>query len=210
MVNENILCSISRVKQLYDTFILVDTDVYDKGLALAVLNGLSQTFQHLIFALNLTGDDDENLTYVFVKSGLNPIEQRMDMQNGKSSNPSDSALLVSRSSSATDLQLHHSTSNFKERNCGWHGYIAKYCWGRDANVMRPSPPAEWKAGQSWRSEEKTSFSGVEKSENPDDMEKSKDSDENDFCFLNQIEDANLTSGTSSWIFDSGCSTHMTF
>lgn len=58
--------------------------VDDMNRAMAILNELPQTFEHLIVALEAIGADDQITTLNIVKSRLLQEEKRMGQQNVKS------------------------------------------------------------------------------------------------------------------------------
>ena len=75
----------NRVKQLASTLKSMDCEVEDQELAMAALNGLPPTYEHLIVALDALGNDDKSFTFELIKSRLIQGEQRATERENASS-----------------------------------------------------------------------------------------------------------------------------
>ena len=133
--NEKMLAYINRVKQLAARLKSMNVDIDDKEMALVVLNGLLARFESLIEALDALGSEDRIFSLEFVKSRLLQEEQRAEMKEKPSSSHKDSAHMNRVPGTGRPSRDMHCT------NCSRSGHIASYCWGKDINGRRPTPPS---------------------------------------------------------------------
>lgn len=117
--DERLLHYINRVRQLAADLKSMEVIVEDEDVAMSILCGLSERFEHLIVAIDtMTGD--KALTLEFVKSRLLQEEQRLNDRSVIPDKP-DSALISDRRDS---------------RNCSYckkKGHTEPYCWKKEAD-----------------------------------------------------------------------------
>ena len=95
--NERILNYINRVRQLAADLKSMEVAVSDEDIAMSVLSGLPQKFEHLIVAIDTVTAGEARLSLEFVKSRLLQEEQRLNDRSG-SAKGTDTALVTDRKS----------------------------------------------------------------------------------------------------------------
>lgn len=201
--SESVLQFVNRVKQLAARLKTMSVVVDDKEMAMAVLNGLPDRFHSLIVALDALGNEQKDFGLDYVKSRLLQEEQRASMNGSGVAKSTQSALLSSQLRRPSSLPPLHCA------NCGHDGHSAERCWGKDINGRRPSRPAGYlprKAGTSMKATTSERSAGLV----------AKEPDEEYVCLVASSAPINSAlhqlnaRGESTWLVDSGCTSHITF
>ena len=204
---EKVLTYVNRVQQLASVLKSMDVDIDDKEMAMAVLNGLPPHYDSLIVALDALGNEDRLFTLDFVKSRLLQEEQTANMRHSRNVRNKNAALL----NTARPPRSQH-----KCTNCGRIGHTADRCWGKDINGRRPLPSNNNRGprkndgnrhnrNQDMRENKQSAFVTHDHHEVVDQF------DEADYtCLMSKIVKSGMPTGSSSWIIDSACTSHMTF
>ena len=182
--DERVLVFINRVRQLASDLKSMEVSVNDEDIAMTILCGLPERFEHLIVAID-TVADDSNLTLDFVKSRLLQEEQRINDRGNASTKP-DSALMAGK------------RRDFKCTYCKKKGHTEPYCFKKRDELARQRQSSSGLIGNGKQS----SSSAAQINEDSDDS--------GDYvCLMSKIN--NGPKGTSSaWYIDSGATSHMTF
>lgn len=93
--DEKVLQFANRIRQMASTLKSMDVDINDKEMAMTFLNGLPESYDGLISALDALGNEDKIFTFDLVKSRVLQEEQRMKMRNSNSIAKSETAALLS-------------------------------------------------------------------------------------------------------------------
>jgi transposase InsO family protein len=121
--SEKAIAFISRVRQLAADCKAMDVKVDEQDIAMTVLCGLPQRFEHLIVAIDAAADDD-SLTMDFVKSRLLQEEQRM-LDRGDIKHERDAALVNTSNESSSRLNDDQITEC---DHCKKKGHPESRCW----------------------------------------------------------------------------------
>lgn len=95
----NALPYMHQVKQLASAWKSMNVYVDHRELAMAVLNGLLSSCEHLIVALDEIGNEDRSFNGGFGESQLSQEEQRSETQNAEIQKSTEDSVLVSSSTS---------------------------------------------------------------------------------------------------------------
>ena len=133
---EKAMAFISRVRQLSYDCKALDISIDDKDVAMTVLCGLPQKYEHLIVAIDAVATDT-TLTLDFVKSRLLQEEQRMQERNEVQS-PKDAALVGSQNNSSSGRKVPECD------HCGRRGHTEQTCWDKYPH-LRPKQRKKGKA-----------------------------------------------------------------
>ena len=203
---EKVISYINRIKQLAASLKSMNVDIDDKEMAMAVLNGLPSAYGNLIVALDASGDQEKHFTLEFVKSRLLQEETPAELRKrGTSSRPGESALINHDTTRSNSSNANFTTNTYQCTNCGRKGHTASRCWGKDIVGKRPSRPTNNTNGRGINERPReNAFIGTAQTD------KDPMSDNEFICLSANIDNSKLTSGTSRWIIDSGCTAHITF
>ena len=135
---EKAITFISRVRQLAADCRAMGVAIDDQEIAMTVLCGLPQKYEHLIVAIDAAANDD-TLSLDFVKSRLLQEEQRI-LDRGDYKPSQDAALVNTR---------RPPTCYF----CGKKGHIEQNCWQKFPN-LRPKQSENKNSGLYARSSER--------------------------------------------------------
>ena len=184
--SENTMSFISRVRQMASDCKALDISIDDKDIAMTVLCGLPEKYEHLIVAID-TATDDDTFTLDFVKSRLLQEDQRMRDRSGTRPVP-DSALV------ADQRNERRGRSSFACTHCGRPGHNESRCWDKYPH-LRPSRPKPRQAGLTAQATRDVY---------------SPDSDsEVAICLMAGAQRPEVDLATkASWIVDSGATTHI--
>ena len=184
--DERVLPYINRVRQLASDLRSMDVNVEDEDIAMSVLCGLPDRFEHLIVAID-TVTNDTDLTLDFVKSRLLQEEQRMNDRGNGAKKP-DAALM---------------TNNRNDRKCTYckkKGHTEPFCWKkqRDEKAKKDSKPS----GLITKRHQNIA---------DDDSSDEEDNDPRDFvCIMaNSLKQKINRASSEVWHIDSGATAHMT-
>ena len=179
--NEKAIAFISRVRQLASDCKAMDVDIDDKEIAMTVLCGLPDKYEHLIVAIDAVATD-ENLTLDFVKSRLLQEEQRM-LERGDVKASSDAAL-VHNSGKSRRLSCVH---------CGRPGHPSEKCWKKFPH-LRPNNNQAKESGLAAKSE----HAAVTIDESSDDV----------VCLMARTDESCSLASKADWVVDSGATSHI--
>ena len=186
--DERILTYINRVRQLASDLKSMDVDVRDEDIAMSVLCGLPDRFEHLIVAID-TVTDETNLTLEFVKSRLLQEEQRMNDRNGGTKKP-DAALVTN----------HRNTR--KCSYCNKKGHTEPFCWKKQKDEKAKK--------------EKTPSGLISANQSNQEDDESSDTDSQDsrdfICIMAtgpSLREKTEHASSELWYIDSGATSHMT-
>ena len=135
--SEKAIAFISRVRQLAADCKAMGVEIDDKDIAMTVLCGLPDKYEHLIVAIDAVADDD-TLTMDFVKSRLLQEEQRILDREGASA-PHDAALVNRQKPAAQDQ--HAPVCD----HCGKKGHKEPTCWQKYPH-LRPKRNSSKQSG----------------------------------------------------------------
>ena len=181
--DEKMLQFINRVRHLASDLMSMEVNVEEEDIAMAILCGLPERFEHLIVAIDTTIGDRE-LSLEFVKSRLLQEEQRMS-DRAKEESGSDAALVGRqfRKRSSKNVTCYY---------CGNKGHIMRNCFkkqrdGANKDQVDAAHPSV-----------KTELSN----------EQGTGGNDSDFVCL--IAAGSDKATNSEWIVDSGATAHMTY
>eukprot|EP00737_Agarophyton_chilense_P003002 gb/GEZJ01003471.1/.p1 GENE.gb/GEZJ01003471.1/~~gb/GEZJ01003471.1/.p1 ORF type:complete len:730 (-),score=111.20 gb/GEZJ01003471.1/:63-2252(-) len=179
--DEKMLQFINRVRHLASDLKCMDVVVEEEDIAMAILCGLPERFEHLIVAIDTT-IGDRQLTLEFVKSRLLQEEQRMN-DRAKEEPGGSEAALVGRQSRWKNIECHY---------CHKKGHIQRNCFKkqRDGANMNQVGAAHPTVNTELSDERGTGG--------------------NDSDFVCLIATGSDKATNSDWIVDSGATAHMTF
>ena len=178
--DEKMLQFINRVRHLASDLKSMDAVVEEEDIAMAILCGLPERFEHLIVAIDTT-IGDRPLSFEFVKSRLLQEEQRMS-DRATSEAQAESALFTRRGNSRFVTCWY----------CNERGHVQSDCAKKKADDRERSSSEACD-----RHEASVAFA---RNEPP--------CDENDYTCL--VVDESTKVRSDEWIVDSGASTHMTY
>ena len=185
--SEKAIAFISRVRQIAADCKAMGVNIDDKDIAMTVLCGLPDKYEHLIVAIDAVADDD-TLTMDFVKSRLLQEEQRiLERGNGGAQ---DAALVNMQKPAVRDRQVPEC------EHCGRKGHTEAKCWQKYPH-LRPKRVRDNQSG--------LVVNSVVASEDV----KSDSESNNVICLMaakgpNSIERASR----ADWIIDSGATAHI--
>ena len=184
---ERVLTYINRVRQLAFDLKSMDVDVKDEDIAMSVLCGLPDRFEHLIVAID-TVTDETNLTLEFVKSRLLQEEQRINDRSGGIKKP-DAALVTNHRNSR------------KCSYCNKKGHTEPFCWKKQRDE---------KAKNDKRSS--GLISANQNKQGNDDSSDTESDDSRDFiCIMATgpaLQEKVEHASSELWYIDSGATSHM--
>ena len=184
--SESALQFSNRIRQLASTLKSMKVTVDESEMAMALLNGLPETYDSLISALDALHGEEDDLRLDYVKSRVIQEEQRIENRIGQTHAKSEaSALLTNQRPSRRERPK----CNF----CGKLGHIESKCWKKYPHLnphnKNPTPknnPAAFVA---------------------------EEDDTQVVCLLaNHFKystDTSTFDKSKNWFIDSGCSNHMT-
>ena len=183
--SEKIMAFISRVRQLASDCKAMGVSIDDQEIAMTVICGLPQKYEHLIVAID-AATDDESLSLDFVKSRLLQEEQRL--LERKDVKP------------AVDAALVHNVHKQAVGNCVVCGHCGKSnhtearCWQKYPH-LKPNKPNIRNAGLAARAPK---FDNVSDSDSDGYM-----------CLMCKAPDPSIGLATrATWIIDSGATAHI--
>ena len=164
----------------------------DSEMAMAVLNGLPDDYDHLISALDALGNEDESFTLEFVKSRILQEEQRMNMRSKASIVKAEAAALLARS---RDDESHRTTCVW----CSKPGNSPAQCF-----KLHPELKEKYNSARR-RKASNNSAALVGRAASQD----SSVTDGARMCLFTGPSTYQSGPPSSPWILDSGSSSHMT-
>ena len=187
--SEKAMAFISRVRQLSADCKAMGVEIDDKDVAMTVLCGLPDKYEHLIVAIDAAANDD-TLTMDFVKSRLLQEEQRILEREGVSSGP-DAALVNTQQQS-----VGRGTQAPECEHCGKKGHREPTCWKKYPHLR----PKRIRSSQSGLVVNSAAT-----------FEKCVDDSESDnvICLVAAHNpDSVKRASSADWIIDSGATTHI--
>jgi len=182
--SEKAMAFISRIRQLASDCKAMDVDISDQDMAMTVLCGLPQKFEHLIVAIDAAADDD-TLTMDFVKSRLLQEEQRMTDRSD--SKPSPSSALVMQQGETSSQNMNVCT------HCGKPNHHESRCWKKYPHLRPKRGPSKQ--------------SGLVVAGNKPMTDK--DDHDSYVCLVSQVSsDCVRLACEADWIIDSGATAHI--
>lgn len=178
--DEKMLHFINRVRHLASDLKSMDVVVEEEDIAMAILCGLPDRFEHLIVAIDTT-IGDRKLDLEFVKSRLLQEEQRMN-DRAKEESGSDTALVGAQSRKKSMVCYY----------CGKKGHIQRNCFKRQRDEA---------------SKEQSAAANPAVQTNLGNEKRGCDSDSDFVCL---IATGSVEESISDWIIDSGATAHMTY
>ena len=183
--SEKAMGFISRVRQLAADCKAMGVVIENQDIAMTVLCGLPQKYEHLIVAIDAVATD-ETLTLDFVKSRLLQEEQRM-IERGDVKPTVDSALVHQRATPSQRPECGH---------CGKLGHTEPRCWEKYPH-LRPK-----------RSGGATKASGMVAKAGSGE---SSDTDDTMVCLMARVSNDKVNRASSAtWVIDSGATSHICF
>ena len=186
--SEKAIAFISRVRQLASDCKAMGVDIDDTEIAMTILCGLPDKYEHLIVAID-AATDDETLTMEFVKSRLLQEEQRI-LDRGNIKPGRDAALMNLKSAEESELKTPE--CNY----CRKKGHTEQRCWQKYPH-MRPN-----------RSQQKRSGLVANSNVAPPDYEEEPESDIMICLTADSSSDSNKRASRADWIIDSGATAHI--
>ena len=191
--SENVITFINRIKTLASTLKSMNVIIDDSEMAMAVLNGLPDDYDHLISALDALGNEDESFTLEFVKSRILQEEQRMNMRSKASFVKAEAAALLARS---RDDESHRTSCVW----CSKPGNSPAQCF-----KLHPELKEKYNSARR-RKASNNSAALVGRAASQD----SSVTDDPSMCLFTGPSTSQSGPPSSPWILDSGSSSHMTF
>ena len=170
---------ISRVRHLAADCKAIEVTIEDKDMAMTVLCGIPQKYEHLIVAID-AATSDSSLSMDFVKSRLLQEEQRM-MARDKVKPDHDAALLTLPSTNSKAPCTH----------CGKDNHQVPRCWKKYPH-LRPNRSGGRQTGLAAKSTRQ--------------IESDNDSSA-EICLMTVSDNVSRAVRTN-WIIDSGCTSHI--
>lgn len=183
---ERVLVYINRVRQLASDLKSMDIAAEDEDIAMTVLCGLPDRFEHLIVAID-TVTSERQLTLEFVKSRLLQEEQRLSERDS----------VVSKSNAA--LLSKHSLSPKHCDYCHKDGHTEPYCWKKQREERARAKNTKAKVAIAAGSKQSKTAVRCDT-----------DSDSDDFLCLITHAASRSAASSKVWHIDSGATAHMTF
>ena len=178
--SETILEFANRMCQLAATLKSMNVDIPDSELAMALLNGLPEQYAPIITALDAIGDDDDSLSFDFVKARIMQEEQRIKMRLDTALAKSEQAALLSYNKHSQRPKCNH---------CSKVGHFETKCWKKFPH-LNPHK----------KSRKPDSSLVVNE----------KQDDEPVICLMTKHHERNTPKKSTDWFIDSGCTAHMTY
>lgn len=169
--------------------------------------GCLTLYQHLIVALDTLGDDSDGFTYEFLKSRLIQEEKGLEMKTGSGQQAVASALVSNRRRST----VHGSRPAYKCFTCGRSGHISRHCKWKNGQGVRSKISGSVQQKPAWGGDKVTLLVGSVQTDKEECEDKVGVANvATHLCFMNRLKTFNSRSGYFLWIFNLGCSTHVTF
>ena len=186
--SEKAIAFISRVRQLAADCKAMGVEIDDSDVAMTVLCGLPDKYEHLIVAIDAAAQDDM-LTLDFVKSRLLQEEQRI-LDRGGTNHGQDSALV---NAPQTPVRNHHIPEC---DHCGRKGHTEPRCWQKYPH-LKPR-----------RFQKKQSGLVVNAVPAPEDINDDSGSDTVICLMAAEIPESIKRASRVDWIIDSGATSHI--
>ena len=183
--SEKAMAFISRVRQLAADCKAMDVIIDEKDIAMTILCGLPERYEHLIVAID-AASNDTTLSLEFVKSRLLQEEQRMQ-DRGSFKSSSDTALLTSSSLETVP------SDTAKCSYCGKKYHTEKTCWKKHPH-LKPKKDSKRQTGLA---AETSAASQVHDTD-----------DEAVVCLTTKTTLSNKPDHGIKWIIDSGATAHI--
>ena len=190
---ESVLKFANRIRQMAATLKSMGCTISNSEMVMALLNGLPDEYNALISALDAIDSSESELDWEFVKSRILQEEQRIGMRAKSALAKSETAALVSKSSTSCST-CKKCLAAAKTRPmcdfCGKPGHVESKCWKkfphlnphRKKNDESPKPALVANQGD----------------------------DDPVVCLMAKYHNSSEEVNNGNWYIDSGCSNHMTY
>lgn len=182
---EKVLAFAARIRQLAATLKSMGVKIDDQEMAMAFLCGLPDRFDGLISALDALADDSKTFTFQFVVSRCQQEEQRHAQRDQDTAQKTETAaLLAARTRPKGDCE-----------HCGKHNDSSR-CYFKYPHLAPPNHPARRRIKALVGQEAKQPQPAEEEPEV--------------VCLNARTLERALPNGTTNWVIDSGCTSHLTY
>lgn len=183
---ESVLEFSNRIQHMSSTLKSMNVEIDDSEMAMTLLCGLPDPYDHLISALDAMGTDEKILKFDHIKSRVMQEEQRISMRISAANSKSEVGALISNCANCNVAN----TSRPKCTHCGKLGHSVDKCWKKHPhlNPHKKKNPSDTRAAL---------------------VANQINDDPGAICLFGKHV-SNTESKYSDWLIDSGCSNHMTY